>query len=845
MIEFLSWYLLITLFGLAAAPLAWSWLRWLPDRGWGLSRALGWILAGFLVWFLGSLGFVRVGRGSAIAGLLIVAALSAVAVSRWGGGWGAFGTWLRRHRALVLAEEIVFLAAFALWTFYRAHDNAIAATEKPMEFAFLNAIVAGGAIPPPDPWLSGFAISYYYFGYVLMALLTTLSGVATAVAFNLGIALLFALVAVGAYSLAYNLIADRGLEVESVREAAGASAAFTSKFKIQNSKLVLALLGPLLLVGVSNLTGLAEITNANGIGSPAFYRWLDVKEFPAGQRASGWHPDTNWWWWRASRTVHDRVPFTDADVEVIDEFPFFSFLLGDMHPHVLALPFALLALGLALNVLRGGLSSPRVGDEVRWRGLLLPAWEQDSAWGILSLVLTAVVVGGLGFLNSWDFPTYSLVFLAAWGVGLVLRRGRFERTMLADFVPAALTVLILGVVLYLPFYLGFRSQAGGLALVSFFTKTQWQQYLLMFGLFFAVFVPLLLVHLPTAVRSWRARGFGWAAVLALAVALVPLLVGLAFRWWTVALLGLVLGLTLLLLEHWLRVGLDAGPVAPEVETDEPPRRTWPLIAGGSGAQPPVLVRLPDPNLLFALLLFAVGVLLTLGTEFVFIKDIFGSRMNTVFKLYYQAWTLFSVASVFGAVSLWRRLSVVGRLVWVAPFALLLVGSMLYPVAASLSKANHFRGPANLDGMAWYAAIWPDDYAAIQWLKANVPGQPTILEATGDQYSQVGSVSMATGFPTVLGWGGHELQWRGTYDEPGRRQPDIETIYRTTNPDEARALLDKYGVKYVSIGQVERCQGPVFRNSQPCGGGLTPPQIDKFRQFMTPVFERGQVIIFGR
>ncbi|HBY94212.1 MAG TPA: hypothetical protein DEP84_09655, partial [Chloroflexi bacterium] len=148
MIAFFTWYLLITLFGLAAAPLAWSWLRWLPDRGWGLSRALGWLLAGFLIWFLGSLGFARVDRGSGIAGLLVVAALSAVVVSRWGGGWGTLGAWLRRHRALVLAEEIVFLAAFALWTFYRAHDNAIAATEKPMEFAFLNAIVAGGMAPP-------------------------------------------------------------------------------------------------------------------------------------------------------------------------------------------------------------------------------------------------------------------------------------------------------------------------------------------------------------------------------------------------------------------------------------------------------------------------------------------------------------------------------------------------------------------------------------------------------------------------------------------------------------------------------------------------------------------------
>lgn len=260
---------------------------------------------------------------------------------------------------------------------------------------------------------------------------------------------------------------------------------------------------------------------------------------------------------------------------------------------------------------------------------------------------------------------------------------------------------------------------------------------------------------------------------------------------------------------------------------------------------PVLAPPSDPALLFALILFAVAALLTLGTEFVFIEDTFGSRMNTIFKLYYQAWTLYAVAAAFGAVYLWRRLAPAFRAVWVAPFALLVVGSLLYPAGATLSKANSFRGPASLDGLAWFAAIWPDDYAAIQWLRSNVAGQPVILEAAGGSYSQAGRVSMATGFPTVLGWDFHEQQWRGSYDEAGRRRPDIETIYRTTNPEEARALLDKYGIRYVYIGQVERCQGAFFANDQPCTTGLTPPQIDKFRQFMTPVFEQGQVIIFGR
>lgn len=829
MLVFLTWYLLISLFGLAAAPLVWSWLRWLPDRGWGPSRALGWLLAGFLVWILGSFGFARVDRGSAIIALLVVAGVSAAVLNRWGGGWNHLREWLHHHRRLILAEELVFFAAFALWTFYRAHDNSIMGTEKPMEFAFLNAIVAGGAVPPPDPWLSGFAISYYYFGYLLMALLTTLSGVSTSVAFNLGIALLFALAAIGAYSLTYNLILGSppfGVFGTGVR-----------------SPKLLALLGPLLLLGISNLTGLAEITNANGLGSAEFYRWLDIKAFPAGQQASGWYPDTNWWWWRASRTVHDRVPFTDTDVEVIDEFPFFSFLLGDMHPHVLALPFVLLALGLALNLLRGALQAPVQTTEVRWHGLVLPSWERDAGWGLVSLGLTAIVVGGLGFLNSWDFPTYSLIFVAAWGAGLVLRRGGLGRSVVLDLAGSGLTVLFLGVALYLPFYLGFRSQAGGLALVSFFTKTKWQQYILMFGLFFAVLIPLLVVQLSSAARTWREQGVGRAAIVAVTPGVAMLLVGLFFRWWTVAFLGLVLSLILLAIEHWLRAGL--GFIAPVPEPGDASHRARPLIAGGSGADQPILAGQPDTSLLFALLLFAVAVLLTLGTEFVFIKDLFGTRMNTVFKLYYQGWTLFAIASAYGAFLLWRRLAWAPRLLWGLPFALLLAGSLLYPVAATLSKTDRFRGPATLDGMAWFARIWPDEYAAIEWLKANVSGQPTILEAAGGSYTQASAVSMATGFPTVLGWEWHEIQWRGDYDEPARRRADIETIYRTTNPEEARALLDQYGVRYVFVGQTERCQGGYYESSRPCDNGLTPPQIEKFGQFMTPVFEQGQVIIYAR
>ena len=93
--------------------------------------------------------------------------------------------------------EILFFLAFAFLAFVRAGNPEIVGTEKPMELAFINAILRSPTFPPHDPWLSGYAISYYYFGYVMTAMLAKATGTLGSVAFNLMLALVFALSAVG------------------------------------------------------------------------------------------------------------------------------------------------------------------------------------------------------------------------------------------------------------------------------------------------------------------------------------------------------------------------------------------------------------------------------------------------------------------------------------------------------------------------------------------------------------------------------------------------------------------------------------------------------------------------
>ncbi len=206
MIDLLRWWIAIEVIGLAAWPLGWRLCSNLADRGYGLSKALGLLLISYGLWLASSFGFLNNDLGGILASLLAVAALSVWTLRRNDGDWAALRAWAQEHGRLIAFNEALFLVAFVAWSIFRAYDPAIAGTEKPMEFAFLNGILRSDRFPPLDPWLSGYAISYYYFGYVMLAVLVRLSGVASAVGFNLGVASWFALTVLGAFSVTYSLI---------------------------------------------------------------------------------------------------------------------------------------------------------------------------------------------------------------------------------------------------------------------------------------------------------------------------------------------------------------------------------------------------------------------------------------------------------------------------------------------------------------------------------------------------------------------------------------------------------------------------------------------------------------
>lgn len=777
----LSWWLLASLAGLAALPLCFSLLRALPDRGYTLARALGLLLTGFVFWLGVSLGLLANASGSILLAWLIVAG-SALALYARRGPATDLRRWWRDNRRVVLIAELLFALALLAMALLRAHNNGLHGTEKPMELAFLSATQRSQVFPPADPWFSGHAISYYYFGYVLLAMLATLSGIGSTVAFNTGIALVFALGALTAFGVAGNL----------TRQGPGRA----------------GWRGGLLGAGFVTVIGnwqlpLVEFPWQSGLGADAWFAfWGQHGRLGAQALAPGRQSPVDladwgfWWWFRASRVLTDHhLDGSLAPIRVITEFPAFSYLLADVHPHVLALPFVLLVTGLALCLLL----SPRAPDRAM-------------------LMLCAIVVGGVMFLNAWDGPLSLFLLVGAFGLRRLLRGQEAGLTM-ADLLATGRFTLWLAlpaVLLYLPFYLSFRTQAGGI-LPNLQHPSDLRQL-------FLVFAPPAILLGAWLLRDARHHATALNLRLLLRVAIVlPLFLT------ALLLAGVLIGSRLEgsagLLQGYLQTGDDPTAALPALLA----RRVTHLPAllaicaglglavarffpRGQGAGSAAKAR-PDANAAFALLLTGAGLLLVLLPEFVFLRDVFSSRSNTVFKFYYHAWLLFSVAAAWAARALHADARGRARLLPAALALLAVAPGLMYPLAGVYTRAFVESGrlyadqppPLSLDGGPGFVS--PDDYAAIRCLESLVgDSQPVVAEASGPQYQhRFGRVGTLSGIPVVLNWEGHQRQWRGAAWDSlrGSRAEDLDRLFTGLDPQEARDIVSRHGIDYVFWGESER------------------------------------------
>ena len=798
----LIWFLLLELTAAVALPWAFVLFRFLPDRGLTLAKPAALLLFSYALWVL-SLAHIWPNTQLTVWAIFMVAFAGSVWLTRR--RWEELREFLRNNWPVLLTAELVFTGLFALWAFVVSGSPSISHTEKPMDFMLLNAAHQARYFPAEDLWLSGHSISYYYFGHIIVAFPTSLSGVVSSTAYNLGVATVPALAGAVAFGLLFNLVRVAG---GSFRWAMATGIA-----------------APALVLLAGNLTGALEFVRLRGWAGEGFWDWVAIKGLDITAATGGVFPEDFWWWFRSTRVIDTLAADGSSLDYTITEFPAFSFVLGDLHAHVLAIPFLLLAICAALNVY---LSPARLG----W------SWLARHPAQAAALALS---VGALAFINFWDFPT----MLAVTAGALLLKGWRdypgsplqAASAALAVFVP----LLALSLAMFAPFYLGaFSGQTSGILPLQDVATRPFLLFIVL-GLFILLSLAFLTQRLLRL--QWPEAADAPAATIAMVLAVVPLGIWVA----TGFLFGLATEGAGAAFDDLGRRMTLAGPGAVVVAA----AAYCALTLARRAAHPEPVG--PEPvegqtAVSFMLLLMGLGFYLLLGAELFHIVDSFGGpwrRMNTVFKFYYQAWLLMGTVAAFALYSLWsaraesrsaprwRILSSTAmRYAGAGGLAVLLIAASFYYTAGAhcwTAAAASAEGQRTLDGLAFLKDSAPGEYAAIKWLRDEAkPGR--IVEAVGDDYSDYGRISAATGHASLLGWKGHEVQWRGSHEAFAGREEDIAAIYSGTDAVSARRLLEHYGARYVYLGS---------REQQTYGVSSLPEYAD----FLKTAFQQDGVIVY--
>jgi YYY domain-containing protein len=520
------------------------------------------------------------------------------------------------------------------------------------------------------------------------------------------------------------------------------------------------------------------------------------------------------WYWNPSRVI----PTPPDDTAPITEFPFFTVLYGDPHAHLFAMPLTLLAVSWALSVLLGKAWLVDAGEK-KGRSFFQVA---------LGMAFGGLAIGVLRPTNTWDLPTY--LAIGAVAVGYVLWRTyspERERWAFLSRLPVLtrrfiVTVggMIVLVALSILFFQPFAQwYVQGYTAVDFWkgSHTSVSAYFTHWGLFLFVIV---------AWMGWETREWMASTPLASLRKFAP------YRIWiqggVVLLLAAVAGLLFL----GVRIAWLVLPLA-----------VW---AGVLIFRP----GMPDGKRA-VLFLVGTGLFLTLLVEVIVLRGDIG-RMNTVFKFYLQAWTLFAISA--GAALGWLLSDLPAWLPgWRTAFqfglAVLVASASLYTVLASTAKMKDRMAPAaphTLEGMTFMRyATWGfkdaqlnlnHDYNAIRWMQENVPGSPVLVEANlFDLYLWGNRFTVYTGLPGVVGWNWHERQQRVALDsQVWDRGNAVDDFYMTEDISQARIFLEKYNVSYIVVGQLERAN-------------YLGPGLDKFDAYdgslWNAVYREGDTVIY--
>lgn len=556
--------------------------------------------------------------------------------------------WLRANLSLLFGLEAAFLVVFLLGLWLVAHNPGLLGTEKLMDFAILKSVLRSDIFPPADPWFAGEPLNYYWFGHHSAALLCQIGNIPPQVGYNLMLSFLLATL----FQTSCGLFLAGRIGLSS------------------------ALLGASMITLGGNMSPVWDLVTQHGniIFSP----------------------------WKASRIIPNTIT----------EFPFFSFLTGDLHAHFLLLPsFTLFLLWLLPN------SGDNKGESVSWVRI-----------GVLNLLFSTAVLG-----NPWNIPVLALIFA-------VFKLGTVTKLPWWCLLPS---------ILFGPVLFEVQGQPLIIAWVDAQHTSPIGPFLLMWGMVFALLTVYLFCKQDT-LRLIQSQWYYFLCPLPFALHSLPagLVITLAVALWVTAKKG--------------------------------GEKTWHVIV-------------------------ICGLIVLAATECIYISDSYPSpneRMNTVFKMHYAAWALLMCGSAYAAIEINTMLRRVRPRSGPLLMSICLLPTFVYPAFAIGERISSRHTPLTLDSFVSLRERYPEDMKLVAWLNGVVESGDVCLEIPGSSYTWTGRISALTGCQTILGWKQHEMLWRNGDSSVDTRALEAREIYVTDNVSVRKKLLEKYGIKWVVIGELE-------------------------------------------
>lgn len=728
---YLNWWAIILALGVIFMPFTSLIFHRFYDCGWLFSKAFGIVFCGWLMWYFSSIKIMKFTQTNCIISVAIFFFINLGVLlfimkrkkkERELESISQSYDW-KNQLFILWGEELLFYFIFLLWVYIRAFRPGAYGTEKFMDFGFMTSMMRTEYFPPTDFWLSGEKLNYYYFGQYLATYLTKLSGIAVGNGYNLMMMMLAAFGFTMPFSISYNVLKtylDKYYKVKN--EAIGRKKKMLQRF---------------LPISGGALAGVAVSFTSN-LHYP-IYSWIIPKIAPT------FNIETKAYWFANSTRFIGYNPET-AD-KTIHEFPAYSYIIGDLHAHVINMIFVFTVIALLFAFLLG--RRQRM-DAVRRKEEISKLSFAKEVFSPTVLVL-GFFIGIFQMTNYWDFPIYYVV------AGAVIL---FSNAVIYHFkwkaiqltAVQAVLVLVVGAIVCLPFTHSFEAMSSAFYIAV--AATPVYQFAILWAL------PVVAVGYYSISRY------------------------LKLQW----------------------VGAIVIPLKKSVSLDDQPEkkvknRLYQYIEQ---------LNIVDLFLII-IGLCAIGliVLPELGyVKDIYSGDY--KRANTMFKLTYQAYLMFGIfMGVVLLKMLFTGHGKLRKAISIVSLGLLLCTStyVIHAVKAwygDIFDSERYQG---LDASSFIKKESEDDAAATAWLNEMVKGQPVILEANGDSYTYYQRVSVATGLPTVLGWRTHEWLWHGSDSgiyppEQQQRVDDIKLIYTSEEEAKVKELIKQYEIEYIYVGKSE-------------------------------------------